>query len=355
MNGFQIFRRAFLPLVMALALVAAGCKGYVVATPVVLAEIQTPFPQTSAPFFGETQTILQKGEIVLPPVNPADYSGTIIVAGSSTVYPLAERMAERFQDEGFQGQITVDSIGSGAGFERFCVSGETDIATASRLIKPSEVESCREIGREPIEFRVGTDALAVVVSRQNDFVDTLSLEELALAFSTAQTWQDVRPEWPDKPILRFSPGTDSGTFDFFVEHVFDKNEEPLLNASHLNLSEDDNVLVRGVASSPYAIGYFGFAYYLSNRERLRAVPIEGVEPSAQAVEAGAYPLARPLLLYSDTGIMQKKPQVAAFLNFCLTYVHEEVQEVGYFPPSREALNAAKANWLKAMGLEVPQP
>jgi len=329
-----------------------GCSG-VVATPVL---IVTPgAPETplalSTPSTGAT---LVEGVIVLPPVDPADYGGNIITAGSSTVFPLTERMAERFQDEGYEGQITVDSIGSGAGFERFCVAGETDIANASRPIKPTEVENCRKIGREPLAFRVGTDALAVVVSRENDFVDALTLDELARVFSTAETWKDVRPQWPDKPILRFSPGTDSGTFDFFVEHVFNKDETLLLNASNLNLSEDDNVLVQGVAGSPYGIGYFGFAYYQHNTDKVRAVPIEGVEPTAETAEQGTYPLARPLFIYSAPSVMQAKPQVAAFINFYLTYVNEEIQDVGYFPASREALNQAKANWLRALGMEVPQ-
>ena len=162
----------------------------------------------------------------LPEVNPLEVTGDIISAGSSTVFPLSEAMAERFRDEGYAYNITVDSIGSGAGFERFCVAGESDISNASRPIKDSEIESCGAIDRIPIEFRVGTDALAVTVSKDNDFVDNLTMEELALVFSSAKTWADVNPDWPAEPIQRFSPGTDSGTFDYFVEEVFDKDKEP---------------------------------------------------------------------------------------------------------------------------------
>ncbi len=334
--------------------ILGGCRSTLVATPAIFA--QTPVvPATPQALAQHDAAVVVDGAIVLPPVDPADYQGDIITAGSSTVFPLTERMAERFQDEGFRGQITVDSIGSGAGFERFCVSGETDIANASRPIKASEVESCRKIDREPLEFRVGTDALAVVVSHQNTFVDNLTMEELARVFSTARTWQDIRPEWPDKPIQRFSPGTDSGTFDFFVEHVFNKDEAPLLNASNLNLSEDDNVLVQGVAGSPYGIGYFGFAYYQHNMDKVRAIRIDGVAPTAETAESGEYPLSRPLFIYSAASIMRAKPQVAAFINFYLTHVNEEIEDVGYFPASVEALNQAKANWLRAMGLEVPEP
>jgi phosphate transport system substrate-binding protein len=297
----------------------------------------------------EKEVVKEIRILALPEVNPLEVSGDIVTAGSSTVFPLSEAMAARFQDEGYSGNITIDSIGSGAGFERFCVQGETDISNASRPIKDSEVESCQAIGRDPIEFRVGTDALAVVVSTDNDFLDGASFEELALIFSTAETWADVNPEWPDEPIQRFIPGTDSGTFDFFVEEVFDENEEPILSASNTQLSEDDNVLVQGVLGSPYAIGFFGYAYYAENEDVLKILSIEGVEPSAASVDSGDYPLARPLFIYSTADIMQEKPQVADFINFYLTYVDEEITDVGYFPASTDGINAAKQAWMEAMG------
>ncbi len=311
---------------------------------------------TAAPTTEPTQataaepTTPPAGQAGWPTVDPAEVTGDIISAGSSTVYPLSERMAELFRDEGYTGNITIDSIGSGAGFERFCVAGETDIANASRPIKEEEVESCRAIGREPLEFRVGTDGLAIVVSRENDFLTGVTLEQLAMIFSTAANWSDVNPEWPDEPILRFSPGTDSGTFDFFVEEVLDKDENLLLNATNLQLSEDDNVLVQGVLGSPYAIGYFGYAYYQENADVLKVLSIDGVLPTAETVESGEYPLARPLYLYTTAQIMQEKPQVAAFLNYYLTHVNEESGKVGYFPPSQEALETSRQVWLEAMGL-----
>lgn len=279
-------------------------------------------------------------------------TGDIITAGSSTVFPLSERMADRFRDEGYTGNITIDSIGSGAGLERFCVAGESDIANASRAIKESEIESCRGIGREPIEFRVGTDALAVAVSQDNTFLSNITLEQLALIFSTAEKWSDVDPSWPAENILRFSPGTDSGTFDYFVEAVMDpafpeKGEEAILNANNIQFSEDDNVLVRGVNGSPFAIGYFGFAYYKENQRTLKALSVNGVTPNEESAESGAYPISRPLFIYSDAKIMKSKPQVAAFINFYLTFVNDEILEVGYFPASAAALDAAKQAWLAA--------
>jgi phosphate transport system substrate-binding protein len=290
----------------------------------------------------------------LPDIDPASVSGPIIMAGSSTVFPLAERMAERFEAEGFAGRPTIESIGSGAGFERFCKNAETDIANASRAIKDSEVDSCRTNGREPIEFRVGTDALAVVVSRENTFLTNITMEELAKVFSNEVTrWSEVNSAWPNETIRRYSPGTDSGTYDFFIEAVMepafgDNAARALLDAQGIQLSEDDNVLVRGVLGSPYAIGYFGYAYYHENEGTLTALSVNGVVPTPETTEDSSYPLARPLFIYSDAKIMKDKPQVAAFINFFLSYVNEEVISVGYFPASTAALDQARQNWLDAM-------
>jgi phosphate binding protein len=285
----------------------------------------------------------------LPEPDPLSATGDIVTAGSSTVFPLSERMAERYQSEGYSGQITIDSIGSGAGYERFCTAGETDIANASRGIREEEVAACESIGRPAVEFRVGTDALAIVVNPANDFATDLTLEQLALAFSTAETWADVDPSFPAEPIARYSPGTDSGTFDYFVESVFDEDDAPILSADNIQFSEDDNVLVQGVEGDPYAIGYFGYAYYLENSDLLQILSIDGVEPTATTAEDGSYPLARPLFIYSSAPIMQEKAQVADFINFYLTFVNEEIVDVGYFPASDAALEQARQNWLDAMG------
>ena len=307
-----------------------------------------PVAEEAAPVVEEAAPVVEEAGL-LPEVNPLEVSGDIVAAGSSTVFPLEEAMANRFRDEGYADNLTIDSIGSGAGFERFCVNGETDIANASRGIKDSEVEACQSIGREPIEFRVGTDALAVVVSKENDFVTGATMEELAMIFSDqAVQWSDVNAAWPAEDILRFIPGTDSGTFDFFVEEVFDKDKEPHLNAANTQLSEDDNVLVQGVLGSPYAIGYFGYAYYQENAGEMNILSINDVTPDEVSVEDGSYPLARPLFIYSDAAIMQSKPQVAAFVNFFLTYVNEEIGEVGYFPASPASLEEAQNKWLDAV-------
>ena len=294
---------------------------------------------------------------------PDAVSGEVVTAGSSTVFPLSERMVQRFSEEGFAGKITVDSIGSGAGFERFCKAGETDVSNASRKIKDSEVESCKAIGREPVQFQVGIDALAVTVSSANTFATDVTLEELAAIFSTAQKWSDVRADWPAEDILRFSPGTDSGTFDYFVEAVLapvNKNaegaadvklgEEAALNAANLQLSEDDNVLVQGVEGSPYAVGYFGYAYFKENQGSLKALSVNGVAPTEDTAESGEYPISRPLFIYSDATIMQEKPQVAAFIYFYITNVEDEIVDVGYFPTSAARVDENLATWKSAVGM-----
>ncbi len=319
---------------------------------------------TSAPAAEPTATTEAMAEapaagdmVELPEVVPADVTGNIIAAGSSTVYPLSEAIVDLFKSEGYAGEITVDSIGSGAGIERFCKTGETDIANASRKIKDSEIETCKEINRTPLEIRVGTDAMVLVVNPENEFLTNVTLDELAMIYSDkAVNWSDVNPAWPAEPIKRYAPGTDSGTYDFFIESVmqprYDKDaakaKEAFQNAKNLQQSEDDNVLVQGVEGDQYAIGFFGFAYYKENEGLLKAISLEGVEPSFESAEDGSYKLSRPLFLYTDASILQEKPQVAAFINFYLTRVNEVIEEVGYFPASDEALNAARQALLDAM-------
>jgi phosphate transport system substrate-binding protein len=340
---------------MAAVLVLSACGP--AATPVEPTVVPSQVPPTAAALPTTVPTVDP-----LAMYAPESVSGDIITAGSSTVFPLSERMSQRFSEEGFAGSLTIDSIGTGAGFERFCKNGETDISNASRKIKDSELASCQSIGREPLNFRVGTDALAVVVSSENSFVTDVTKAELAQIFSTAAKWSDVRPDWPDEPILRFIPGTDSGTFDYFVEAILapaNKNadgkadialgEAAILAAASLQMSEDDNVLVQGVEGSPYAIGFFGFAYYQENASKLKILSVEGVTPNEQTAEDNTYPISRPLFIYSTAQIMQEKPQVAAFILFYLNNVYDEIVDVGYFPASQVALNEALNTWHTAVG------
>jgi phosphate transport system substrate-binding protein len=347
--------RTLMFLVVGVSLILAACAAAPAATEAPAAPTEAPAPtEAAAPTAEPTADPLAM-------YAPDAVTGDVVTAGSSTVFPLSERMVQRFGEEGFSGKITVDSIGTGAGFERFCKAGETDVSNASRKIKDTEVESCKAIGREPVAFQVGIDAIAVTVSTENDFVADVTPEELAAIFSAAQKWSDVRPEWPAEDILRFTPGTDSGTFDFFVEAIMAPanlkdgkpdvglGEEAALNAANLQLSEDDNVLVQGVEGSKYAIGYFGYAYFNENKGKLKALSISGVEPTADTAESGEYKLSRPLFIYSDAKIMQDKPQVASFIWFYINNVGNEILDVGYFPTSQAKGDENMATWKAATG------
>lgn len=282
----------------------------------------------------------QGGEF--PDVDPLQVTGDIQIAGSSTVFPLAETMAARFNDEGYGFSVTIDSIGSGGGFERFCLDGTSDISNASRPINNSEREACQAIGREPIELLLGIDALAIAVNPRNTWASELTEQELAQVF-IAEQWSDINSAWPNEAIERFVPGTDSGTFDYFIEEVFDGESAPLLATENTQFSEDDNVLVQGISGSHYSIGFFGYAYVANNADALKVLRIEGVEPMSQSVEDGSYPLSRPLFMYSDASIIEKRPQVGAFLVYMLNYVHEEIGEVGYFPAGQLNADQAKSS------------
>ena len=351
--------RSLIFALLALTLVLAACAPAETQSPATSAPAKT---EAAEPTVAVTEEAMAEA-IVFPEITaPADVTGDIITAGSSTVFPVSERMAELFQNEGYTGNITVDSIGTGAGFERFCKTGETDISNASRAIKSSEKEACAAIGRTPLEFRVGTDALAVVVSSQNDFVTNLSKEVIAKIFSGQfKTWNEVDATYPAEAIKVYSPGADSGTFDYFVEAVMapafpnaegkadiEAGEAALLGLEGAQFSEDDNVLVQGVAGDKYAIGYFGYAYFNENTDTLKALNVNDVEPSQANVDNGTYPLARPLYIYSDAKIMAEKPQVAAFIAFYLSQLDDNILDVGYFPAPKSAIYSAWGAWYLAL-------
>ncbi len=304
-------------------------------------------------------------------MNPLEVTGDIISAGSSTVYPLSEAVAELFIDEGYGGNITIDSIGTGAGFERFCMAGETDLSNASRAIKDSEIESCAAIGRTPIEFRVGTDALAVVVNPAERLGRRGRRHprgaRQALLQPRPPTGPTSTPPGPAQPVKRFSPGTDSGTFDYFVEAVMNpvfvidadadkgKGEEQILGAANLQLSEDDNVLVQGVAGDEYAIGYFGFAYFEENAGKLRDLAIEGVDPTAETVNAGEYPLARPLFIYSDANDHGREAPGRRLHQLLPDQRQRRRHRCRLLPGLHRGPRPAPSRaWLDAMGMEAAQ-
>ncbi|NIP58111.1 MAG: phosphate ABC transporter substrate-binding protein PstS family protein [Gemmatimonadetes bacterium] len=273
-------------------------------------------------------------------------AGEVESDGSSTVYPVAEAVAEEFQIENPRVRVTVGVSGTGGGFKRFC-AGETDISNASREIRESEREACAEAGVEFIELPVAWDGLSVVVNPENDLVECLTVEALRRIWepnSTVTTWRDVRPEWPAEEIRLYGPGTDSGTFDYFTEAIVGESGA---SRPDYQASEDDNVLVQGVAGDRWSLGYFGYAYYVENPDKLKLVAVdEGdgcVRPSEETIEDQSYsPLSRPLYVYVRKSALQRE-EVRAYVGFMLSHARELVPPTGYIPlsPQRYQDNLAR--------------
>ena len=262
----------------------------------------------------------------------------IKVDGSSTVFPITEAVAEEFGKQG-KGRVIVGISGTGGGFKRFC-RGETDISDASRPIKQKEIDACREGGVQYIELKVAFDGLAVVVNPQNTWVDYLTVEELKKiwepgAQNVIMKWSQVRGGFPAGDLQLFGPGTDSGTFDYFTEVINGKSGS---SRGDFTASEDDNVLVEGVASSEGGLGYFGLAYYEENAGKLKIVPVkaagsvQAVAPSKETVLEGSYtPLSRPLFIYVSKNSLKTKPAVKSFVQYYLQNAAVLCEEVGYVP------------------------
>jgi phosphate transport system substrate-binding protein len=317
-----------------------------------------------------TEAMMDECSFGLPCIDPLDVSsGDVAMAGSSTVFPLSQAMLAMWQDEGGP-EYALDSIGSGGGFERFCVEGASDISNASRAIKDEEKASCVDTwGSEPIEIRVGSDALSLVVSPGNTFATELTLEQIAAAFSlpAGSTWADVDPSFPANELVTYSPGTDSGTFDYFNEVVYPEEYEadepsPILSGGANLIGEDDNLTVDGVAedgcdpddtSTTCGIGFFGYAYFQQNADRLTVVSVDAgdgpIEPNDASVNEGTYPIARPLFMYTAQSVIEAKPQVAEFIGYYLEHVDDIIGDVGYFPAPEEALQGAADNIKAAAG------
>ena len=269
--------------------------------------------------------------------------GSISADGSSTVGPYVTAAAEGFRDAG-GGNVTVGISGTGGGFERFC-RGETDLSSASRPIKDEEATACSENGVEYLELQVANDALTLVVNTANDWATCLSVEELSAIWkpgSTVDTWKDVRPSFPDEPLKLFGPGTDSGTFDYFTDEI---NGEEGASRTDYSASEDDNVIVQGVAGTPGGLGYFGFSYYEEHQDTLRALEVDGgtgcVAPSAESAQAGDYvPLSRPLYVYAKTTSLERA-EVADFLRYMLDNEKEIAGRARFVPLADAQLAASK--------------
>ena len=259
------------------------------------------------------------------------------VDGSSTVYPVTEAVAEEFQKAKKNAiKVTVGISGTGGGFKKFC-RGETDLANASRPITKKEMEACAAAGIRYVEMPVAFDALTVIVNPANTAVKSLTVAELKkmwepAAQGTVKNWKDINPAFPDQPLKLYGPGADSGTFDYFTEAIVHKAKS---SRGDYTASEDDNVLVQGVSRDKGGLGYFGFAYYVENQKKLKAVAIDGgkgpVLPSPEAVENGTYaPLSRPIFVYVSEKSLEK-PEVREYVEFYMKNAAKLVTEVKFVP------------------------
>jgi phosphate transport system substrate-binding protein len=279
-------------------------------------------------------------------------SGRITADGSSTVGPLATLAAERFGGENSGVRVTVGVSGTGGGFERFC-AGETDISNASRPIEDDEKTACSDKGVEFTELQVANDALTVVVNPENDWATCLTVEQLKTIWepgSEVKTWKDLDPSFSDEGLTLFGPGTDSGTFDYFTDEI---NGEEGASRSDYSASEDDNVIVQGVAGEKGALGYFGFSYFDQNQDKLKAVEIDSgdgcVAPSVETAQDGSYkPLSRPLFMYVKNASLQE-PQVQAFLQYLLDNSDSLAQDALYVPLTSEQRDKATSDLESASG------
>lgn len=285
-------------------------------------------------------------------LGPIAKAQMVKIDGSSTVYPISEAVAEEFQ-KSKKGKIkvTVGISGTGGGFKKFC-RGETDISDASRPITTKEMQACAEAGIRYIELPVAFDALTVVINPKNTWIKEFKVEELKKMWEPGAQgkiikWNQVNPAWPDAPLKLFGAGSDSGTFDYFTDAI---NGKEKASRGDFTASEDDNVLVQGVSRDVNAIGYFGLAYYVENKDKLKAVPIvnkgssKAVMPSLETVMDGTYqPLARPIFIYvSDRAI--GRPEVREFVEYYLTHGAKLSKEVGYVPLGSQHYELALKNF-----------
>ncbi|KGR78481.1 PstS family phosphate ABC transporter substrate-binding protein [Ureibacillus manganicus] len=258
----------------------------------------------------------------------AQLTGSVSGDGSSTVAPITEALVEIYEEEQPEVRVSSGVSGTGGGFEKF-IAGETDFSNASRPIKDEEKAKLAEAGIDYTEFLLAYDGLTVVINPENTWATELTVEQLQQIWvedGTTKKWSDIDPSWPAEEILFYSPGTDSGTYDYFDEVILDGAD--LVKSAEL--SEDDNVLVTGVAGDKNAIGFFGYAYYLENTDKLTAVKVNGVEPNSETIEKGEYsPLSRPLFVYAKNSALKDNEAFYNFMEFTLKNAGDMAGEVGY--------------------------
>lgn len=264
----------------------------------------------------------------------ANVSGKIVIDGSSTVYPITSAVAEEFQNEQPDVEVSVALSGTGGGMKKF-TAGEIDICDASRKIKQEEIDAAKAKGIDYVELEIAYDGISVVVNKDNTWAESITVDELNKIWakdSKVKTWKEVNPAWPDEPIKLYGPGTDSGTFEFFTEMINKKAKE---SRTDYTPSEDDNVLVQGIAGDKDAMGYFGFAYYEENADKLKVLKIDSgkgpIEPTAETIKDKTYsPLSRPLFIYVNKEKLNQ-PHVKEFVKYYIDNAATLSKEVGYVP------------------------
>ncbi len=343
MRKFPVFLAAFL----LASMVLAACGGAPTAPETVIETIPVEVTRIVA---GTPQMETMIITATPAPKTDADVEGTILVDGSSTVAPITAAIAEEFQTQFPNVRVPVGISGTGGGFKKFC-AGETDISDASRPIKESEVELCKQNGVEYVELPVAFDGLAVMVNPANQFAACLTVDELKKIWEPAaegavMSWNQVRADFPDQPLGLYGPGVDSGTYDYFTAAIV--GEEGASRGDFLP-SEDDNVLVQGIAGDPSALGFFGLAYYEENKDKLKLVEVDGgngcVAPSSETVAGGAYqPLSRPIFIYVNKARINEKDEISSFVAYYLANAGTLVSEVGYIPLTEEIYALAQQRY-----------
>jgi phosphate transport system substrate-binding protein len=259
----------------------------------------------------------------------AQLEGDVKIDGSSTVAPIAEAINEEYAATQRDVQVSIGVSGSGGGFEKF-IAGETDLSNASRPIKEEEITALEDADIDFTEFEIAKDGLSIVVNKENDWAEDMTVEDLKKLWvedGSVKKWSDIDPEWPEEEVKFYSPGTDSGTYDYFNEVIL---EEEDIVKENITMSEDDNVLVQGVTGDKNAIGFFGYAYYLANKDNLKVVKIDGVEPTNETIESGEYtPLSRPLFVYAKNSALKEDEAVYDYMKFTLENGGEMAEAVGY--------------------------
>ncbi|WP_413173028.1 substrate-binding domain-containing protein [Anabaena azotica] len=292
-----------------------------------------------------TQDSAKQG-IVLPEVKPLELEGTLAISGTQVVLPISQAIAQRFIQDGYPNKIDLAGIDTQVGFKLFCEGKKVDIVNAVRPITSQESAACAKSGVEPIGFQIATDAVTIVVSSQNNFVPkNLTRDEIAKVF-TVEKWSDVNPKWPTEVIKRIVPaefGT-VGSVDLFAQAIFKGNVSLLINAPNTMAYEFVEQLHSEALVNPYMVGFLEYSSYKQNRDKLKAIAIDGVAP-----DQSAYPLIRPLYIYADAKAIWKRTEVEGFVNYYLTYVNEEIYTLGYFPVKPTVLDESKTKFLQVKG------